>query len=186
MVYQCRRVGDSDAERNFQQVQALNAVDASIYHIHRLFSLPHVEDISGFLVSGQNIINIRSDNSGLGDCHLRTGLDLTTTTSPKATYTIEISPDQGKPNTADQSLQPNEVFLSGGSAETGEANDSIPIYETSRSNGSYRLCQRISILFNLSTDQLRTFDAHWDLWAQRRRREIICSILADRPEYCRT
>jgi hypothetical protein len=188
MEYQCKKAGDRAAELSFQEIQSLKVIDASIYHIHRLYSLPHAEDISGLLVSGKNIINVHSENSGLGDCHLQVDLDLSTTAAPKTTFTIEISPNTGSPSSADQPLQSKEVFMSGGlpiAKDDLESNERIPIYNTTRSNGSFRLCQRVRVVFDLSPDQLRTLDSQWDVWAQKRRREIICAIRDDRPEECR-
>jgi hypothetical protein len=57
MNYQCKKAGDQQAENNFRQLQALKLEGGSIYHIYRLYSLPHVEDISGFLVEGRAVVS---------------------------------------------------------------------------------------------------------------------------------
>jgi hypothetical protein len=186
MEYQCKKAGDVTADRSFRELQSLKAIDASIYHIHRLYSLPHTEDISGLFVSGINLLEIHSEDSRLGDCHLE--VDFTfATAGDKSVFTIEISPNTGASPSPDQKLQPKEIFFSGGLPVVNneqDSNDQIPIYGTTRSNGSFRLCQRVRVLFELSPAQLSALDPQWDTWAKKRRRQIVCDIFDDRPEEC--
>jgi hypothetical protein len=114
MNYQCKKASDQQAEDNFRQLQALKLEGGSIYHIYRLYSLPHVEDISGFLVEGRNNIDIHVDNSGLGDCALKATVELSFSDQPVTTRTISISPDTGATSIAEGPLQVEEVFYSGG------------------------------------------------------------------------
>ncbi len=187
MDYQCRPAGDRAAAQAYQTVRSLSDREASIYNIYQLYDLPHTEDISGLLVAGKNVIDIHSENSGLGDCGLRVALELKTDAKPSSVYDIEISSNTGKPDGTTQPLKAQEVFFSGGSPASSEPSVKdleVPIYRTRPFNGSYRVCQRIRIELELTNEQLVTLDDKWKEWARARRRMIVCDTTGSTSGTC--
>jgi hypothetical protein len=177
MNYQCKKADDETAEASFIELQKLALSRGSIYHIHKLYSLPHVEDISGFLVEGTNYIDIHVENSGVGDCVLKAAVEFSSPAKSTTVSAVSISPDAGVTSSAEKPLQVDEVFYSGGlPVAENAASDIVPLYNTIRSNGSYRLCQRVRIQFDLTKDQLSVLSARWHDWAEARGQEQSCAM----------
>jgi len=149
--FQCRPANDPFAINRFKQFTALALSAQSMFHLDSSYALPHTEDFSGFLVGGRNVIDVIAENSGAMTCNLVLSL-VFELVGKSVKRTVVITPKSGGSAIANSSPDHlTELFNSGGLPDMGEF---LPVYRTSTTNQSYRLCERIRFELNLTNEQV--------------------------------
>jgi hypothetical protein len=181
-TYQCKPPSPS-AAADFKAVQDAKLTDRSILHIHRMYTLPFKIDIIGFLVNGPNFIDVLSDNSGLGDCRLETALTLRFD-AVALEQRINVLGEVGTSGIETAAANTTHTFYAGGNPGVQE-DGTIEPYGTKTANGSYRVCERVRLLVDLSKSRVAQTEAEWRSWMAERHRAAICEARNYQREYCR-
>ncbi|AUW47171.1 hypothetical protein [Rhizobium leguminosarum] len=171
--FQCRNAADLGAKARFSAARTFDLPDLSYKHVRQLRSLPISEDVTDYLVPGQNIFDLFFGNSGVGDCAVQALIHLRgdkTERDLRLTVTDGLS---AKP--VEQTTGPGfDAYVYSASADQNSP-ESVSKYGTYIDNPSFRVCERIRVIFQVSNGF--PFDeATWKAKQQARQKAENCEI----------
>jgi hypothetical protein len=134
----------------FGELQSIRNQYQTIHHLEDKFSLPHSEDISGYLTEGVNYIDIQAINSRI-TCDLLVALRVNN--DFERVFDITSNPWSPPNNPPKLSASGIEWEFDTGT-NSSRANDDLPKYLTNNGNQAYRLCERLRLQFNLDSNQI--------------------------------
>jgi hypothetical protein len=167
---QCRQRRDH-VEQEYEIVhrQVLAAFSGgarSRYNLVQPFYMPHMIDITGYLVKGQNFIDFHSDSGGHGACEFRFLVSFRNGLIRRS-HRVRIS------NSAPDHQHEEDAVLSPKQDPNGKF---ILPYMTSPAYSSHRICQRYRIEFELPADPLSGDRDALLTWVNRDRDISRCSV----------
>jgi hypothetical protein len=177
--FQCRPKDDPKNIATFDDIKQELKKYGTIFHLNELYALPYSQTIFPYLVTGTNYVDLHSEASGLGGCGLAVSLKFVFDSGTKERTTI-IRPGQGTPAVAQTGAVTVETLYGSG----GLRENTIAPYGTHSARGSYRLCERVRLTFDLASSQIDRSDNTWDAQIRQRRNEISCEIPQRRTKAC--
>jgi hypothetical protein len=189
LQFQCKNKDDPTATSLLQSFKQTRSPGNSFLHVFQRYDLPHLEDISHFLIGGGNVIDIHSSNTGVGDCNLTTRLILRYSTGAMRQYQIVIHSRGGAVSPVRGPLLEMEEFYAGGISSVQDHSDEtvqINPYRTPKTRGHYRICERIRIQLALTNEAVASLysDASWQDWARSRVRRTRCELVSGPDVTC--
>jgi hypothetical protein len=187
MKYQCKPYNEQ-LQTLFQSINSINFMDNSLHNIHKNYVLPYSEPILGWLVSGDNYVDVVSGNSGRGDCHLRLSFDFGDDHYSQINH-VEIVPDIEPAHSSSKNIHNgyDYIFHSYGDTFDVSKHKQIEPYKTESSNPSYRLCDRVRLKMVVDPKILPTEvtdTSSWTAWASRRMQDSYCEIINHKGANC--
>jgi hypothetical protein len=176
-TFQCTPTADQ-AERSAAEFKRLRVSGGSVYELNKTNSLPHEITLNHYLASGQNYLDVISENSGTGGCELTVEINFTTAANKREHYLLSIlphrDPDQGEEPKQQGPLLASEVFHAGGSH-----GDVIRRYKTPTLERRNAVCERIRISMKLTEAQGQALSNSTDFRSHllSRQKAYICETI---------
>lgn len=171
--FQCRSKDNPQYITEFDALKQELKVYGTIFHLSALYSLPYSQTIFPYVVAGVNYVDLHSEASGLGGCGITASLKIDLD-GGSLERTIAIRPERGAPSVTQTESGAVEILYGAGAG--GAGGTAIAPYGTHSARGSYRLCERVRLVFDLTPIQIDRSDDRWVKQIKGRRAEIACQI----------
>jgi hypothetical protein len=183
-AFQCKTNPDK-AEKDAKELKEHRASGGSLFDLGRTYSLPHEVVLNHYLASGQNYIDIVSENSGTGACDLTAEIVFTTGNNQLERYVLRILPEKGTEPKRQAPLAVREVFYAGGQIAGGEL---IERYKTSKFERRNAVCERIRVSLQLNDTQARTLssDSSFASFFRELQKQHVCATINEPISGCET
>jgi hypothetical protein len=138
----------------------------------RFVPLPFSQTVLPFVVPGTNYVDLHSEAGGRGGCGIAATLTFLFN-DKRVVHTTVIRPEKGTPTETRTGLVTVETLYGSGGPKEKET---INPYGTYSARGTFRLCERMRLTFNLTSSQISRSDVTWLAQLEKRRNEISCEI----------
>jgi len=185
--FQCTATA-AKAENDAREFIMRRLSGGSVFELNKTDSLPKEIAVNHYLASGQNYLDVVSENSGTGLCELSVEIDLAAEAGQYERYLLEIHPYRDPRGDEEPKhrgpLLKQEVFYSGG---TGSGS-TVPRYKTSAIERRNSVCEKIRISLNLTEPQARALssDADFAAYFVSRQKEYVCETIGKPIPGCRS
>lgn len=182
-TFQCKPKGDEKATAEAIAFKSRVTGRGSAYDLARSNPLGEEISLRHYLVTGQNHVDLVSENSGTGGCELTAEFALKVAQQQPKRHVIRIFGHEGPEPPRAGALMADEHFYSRG---TFSEEDLVGRYKTSKYERRGVVCERIRVVLTLTEPQATALSAYRDFASHFKalQMDYVCATIGSAIDQC--